>query len=114
MEGLRETLSHDLIDSGLSTRLVDLLNEKLLNRESFFAPLPQQPETIDGSPNEYALILLELFSRATLEQTFFDIHVDSSLSEADFVVMFQEIAAVAQKLQGSEATVVVFLDGTFL
>jgi len=38
--------------------------------------------------------------------------VHSSLSESDILHYFQEIQATSKKLKESQATVVVFLDGT--
>jgi von Willebrand factor type A domain len=44
-------------------------------------------------------------------KTFFEIKVDSSLSEKDFVNAFIEAQANANKLKGTSALVIVFLDG---
>jgi hypothetical protein len=68
-----------------------------------------------GDSNDDSLsadVMLESFFASTLEKTFFEINVDASMTEDDFICRFDEINAVASRLKGSEATIVVFLDGT--
>jgi len=53
---------------------------------------------------------LKWFSDSLLERTFFEINVHSTLTEADVLHYFKEIRMIANKLQESQASVVVFLD----
>jgi len=112
VERLRHTILGDADSSALATRILALLQEKMANRPAFFAaPANTRKAHPESQHVDLALDTLDFFSRSTLERTFFDINVDSSLTEADFVGMFQEIRATARKLQQCDSTIVVFLDG---
>lgn len=80
-------------------------------RLGIFRDMP--PEYAHGPEARTSAVadLLNWFCAGSLEQTFFDVNVDSSLSEHDFVEKFIPIREAAQKLRGSGAVVVVFLDG---
>jgi hypothetical protein len=107
-ERLRETISDNA--NGVALRAFNLIHEKASGRSPLFAALPSPNPGPDFVVQE-ALETLELFGCAGLEETFFEINVDSSLTENDFVRMFEEVRVTAKKLAGSDATVVVFLDG---
>jgi hypothetical protein len=107
-ERLRKTISDDANSSAL--RVFNLLHEKASGRSPLFAALPSLIPEPDSAIQE-ALETLKLFGCAGLEKTFFEINVDASLTEKDFVRMFEEVRVTAKKLAGSDATVVVFLDG---
>ena len=55
--------------------------------------------------------LVRWFAQSLLEQTFFEINVDSSLTESYFVDRFSHICSTASKVSALGASVVVFLDG---
>lgn len=105
---LREII---LDGDGGAGRVLTLLQEQLKRRPSWFLPAPGLDE--HASVSENALRTLTFFVSAVLETTFFEINVDSSLTEWDFNTKFDRIRAVADRLEGSDATVVVFLDGTY-
>ena len=91
--------------------MVDLIEEKTRSRSPFYSELSRH----DSDPDriaENAVGLLEPFSSATLVNTFFGINVDSSLKEHDFMDTFDKIRVTARRMAGSDATIVVFLDGT--
>ena len=110
VERLRRTILRDADSSALATRILALLQEKMANRPAFFAA-PANTRKAHVESKDLALDALDFFSQSALERTFFDINVDSSLTEADFVGMFQEVRATARKLQQCDSTIVVFLDG---
>lgn len=101
-ERLRQALL-DSADEDLSEALVTLLQQEIASRPAIFAECPSRSLS--------ALELLDFFNKSVLEQTFFDVNVDASLEEDDFVGMFHEIRQVAGRLADCDATVVVFLDG---
>lgn len=106
-ERLRQTLLDRADDIDFGQTMLQLLHNKMSSRPPIFA----EPTTKDTAS---AKALLDFFTQAVPEKTFFNIDVDSSLTEDDFVEFFIEIRAVAQRLQQCDATVVVFLDGTFI
>jgi hypothetical protein len=112
-ERLRHIISDEANGSELANRALELVRQKMRSRPAIFALHTDAQTAEKASSMEQALDTLDFFSRSVLERTFFDINVDSSLSEADFVRMFQEIRAVARKLHQSDATIIVFLDGKF-
>jgi hypothetical protein len=57
---------------------------------------------------------LRHFADASLEQMMFEINVDASQTEEYFVTKFENISRAARKVLEVNATVVVFLDGTYL
>ena len=92
-----------------------LIREECRKRSSIFKELPSSFSQ-KGAEGETETItqILEWFSDSVLERTFFEINVDSSLSEDDIIKYFVEIQATARKIQNSNAIVVVFLDGKLL
>jgi len=114
VERLQQTIMEDTDDgSGVLERVRILLHEKIANRPPIFAPQQNAVAADDQLVpiRQEVLGLLDFFSQSVLERTFFDINVDSSLTEDDFTSMFRDIRLVAQKLRQSDATIVVFLDG---
>lgn len=104
---LRAIILHD--GEAAAARITELLNEKLRVRPSIFASYEHRSNQWDSTA-QAALHILDFFVQSTLVKTFFNVNVDASLTEADFVDIFSRIRDVACKLQ--DATVVVFLDGT--
>jgi von Willebrand factor type A domain len=98
------------LDVRLAKRILDLTREMASGRSSVFVDLPPL-EGVDELA--HGRQRLEFFSNAVLEKTFFEINVDASFTEGDFIKIFKEVTAVAKKIVNSEATVVVFLDGKF-
>jgi hypothetical protein len=96
----------------LSERVSILIEEKANKRSPLFVKISLLVDINDNtvSPGQ---VLLQSFNDSVLENTFFEINIDSSMTEDDFVRFFDEINAVASRLSESEATIVVFLDGTF-
>jgi hypothetical protein len=107
---LRQTVSDDA--NSVALRALNLIQEKLAGRSTLFATLSIPIRGPEFAVQE-ALEMLEQFSCSVLEKTFFEINVDASLTEKDFVRMFEEVRVTAKKLAGSNATVVVFLDGKY-
>ena len=97
------------LDVLLAKRILVLICEMASERSPIFVDLPPLEE-MDMSANGRQY--LEFFSRSVLEKSFFEINVDASLTESDFIKFFEDVTAVAKKVKNSEATVVVFLDGT--
>jgi hypothetical protein len=110
LERLRQTISDDA--NSFALRAFNLIHEKAISRSPLFAALPSPIPGPDFAVQE-ALEALELFGCSILEKTFFEINVDASLTEKDFVRIFEEVRVTAKKLAGSDATVVVFLDGKY-
>jgi hypothetical protein len=108
LERLSQTVSDDA--NSVALRVLDLIQEQASGRSPIFATLTSPTRGPDFAVQE-ALETLELFGCSILEKTFFEINVDASLTEKDFVRMFEEVRVTAKKLAGSDATVVVFLDG---
>lgn len=111
LERLRDAVSFCHDKEAIATRLFGLLQEKTANRSEIFVMneklgMGQAEPTVEDT-----LEMLDFFSRSILEKVFYDVNVDSSLTEDDFIGMFEEIRCVARKLRQSDATVVVFLDG---
>jgi len=111
VEGLRQSLLGDADGSAMVIRTLELLQMKMTCRSAIFAPHVSRDKVREEFTVEDVIDALDFFSQSILERTFFDINVDSSLVEADFVSMFREIRGVARKLHRCDATVVVFLDG---
>ena len=97
-------------DVRLAKRILDLIYERASRRPSIFVDLPPLGEMHDSANGRQ---YLEFFQNSVLERSFFEINVDASLTESDFIKFFDEITAVAAKIMNSEAVVVVFLDGMF-
>ena len=66
-----------------------------------------------GAEGETVILsqMLKWFSDSVLEETFYEINVDSSLCEDDILEYFDHIQTTAKKVLNSNAVVVVFLDG---
>lgn len=94
----------------LYTLLMDAVNE----RSVIFQDVPSEFRLNgDNGDTEVVTNMLKWFSTSHLEKTFFEINIDSSLTEAYFVKEFQNIQETAKKVEESNAIVVVFLDGKF-
>jgi hypothetical protein len=114
MERLRLAITES--SEGFTLRVSELLRQQINARPVIFAELPKELSSVSSDSKtsmDQALSLLEFFGSSCPEKTFFEINVDSSLSEGDFLRQFCEVRATAKKLAGSEALVVVFLDGEF-
>lgn len=136
-----EGISHELIDSGyhipfgfdpqdrlaqalaeasdavignetdLAKNLHEAILRKCSRRPKMFQEVPLEYTEAGEARTTMVASLLNWFCSTVLERTFFDVNVDASLTEEDFVESFLPIKMAAQKLLGSEAVVVVFLDG---
>ena len=96
------------IDQELYTLLIDALHQ----RNAIFQQIPSKYLSNDVIGNsEKVTDMLKWFAASHLEKTFFEINIDSSLSEKYFLSEFEVIQKVAQKVESSGAIVVVFLDG---
>ena len=96
-------------ETQLSLRLNSLLIEHCSERSCLFAPVPSKYAT-DGNTS-VVRDFLDWFCCSELEPTFFEINVDSSYRQDDFVSTFKKIRAAARKLLASDCLLVVFLDG---
>lgn len=93
----------------LSGRVLSLIQQKLAIRSPLYAEIPIQNNSDSDSASCH--FLLESFFKSTVVNTFFEINVDASLTEDDFIRRFDDINAIASRLKGVHATIVVFLDG---
>jgi uncharacterized protein YegL len=105
-ERLRQTIQSN---NEVAKRVLEALDEKISRRSAVFVSVT--PGTEPAESTQLALKALEQFVSSALHKTFFEINVDASLTEKDFVDIFDEIRATAEVLRGTEATIVVFLDG---
>ena len=87
--------------------------EKCAGRSNVFQEVPLEFSSATESRSNGSRSFLRWFCNSALEPIFFDVNVDSSLTEQDFVASFIPIRKSAQRLLGTEALVVVFLDGEF-
>lgn len=108
-----ERFSQIIDDDASAQRLLDLLRERIESRSSVFVCEPES-EKGETSLIQTSLHLLEFFDSCFLEQTFFEVNVDASLTEDHFIQVFLDIRTAASRLKGSEATIVVFLDGMYV
>ncbi len=98
------------IDQELYTLLIEALQE----RNAIFQKMPSQYQSNDvGGDSEKVTDMLKWFAASHLEKTFFEINIDSSLSEKYFLSEFEVIRKAAQKVEASGGIVVVFLDGEY-
>jgi hypothetical protein len=98
-------------ETDFAKALHELLLQKCHNRPSIFQGVPVEYAESGEARTTVVSSMLNWFCSNMLECTFFDVNVDSSLTERDFLESFVPIKAAAQKLRGSEAMVVIFLDG---
>jgi hypothetical protein len=92
----------------------ELLRDKQRARASMFRSISTEfsLERDQESTTSNVRAFLTWFAKAELEQVFFEVNVDASLSERDVVDKFREVRAAAKKLSASTSgVVVVFLDG---
>ena len=111
LEGITSTLSSDSQDhaelfEGARKWIVD----RLASRPSIFAELPTDLQKPPSCPEELVAVLT-WFKEAHLEGMFFEMTMDSSLTEDDIMASFVEPRRVARKVRSSGALVVVFIDG---
>lgn len=99
-------------ETGADQLIFDLIHGKALGRSPFYADFPCD-RNLRESMVQAAQCALEFFTSSAPRKTFFEINVDSSLTERDFLDMFDEIRSAAAMLSGVDASVVVFLDGTY-
>lgn len=92
--------------------LFNLITDASNARSCTFQDIPPEFLAVPDISKNLVSQFLKWFSDSLLEQTFFEINVHSSLTEADVLHYFKEIRMIANKLQESQASVVVFLDGT--
>jgi hypothetical protein len=92
--------------------LYELLQNACNKRSCMFQKPPSKFSTCAKLSPEILSPYLAWFSESFIEPLFFEINVHSSLSESDILHYFQEIQATSKKIKESQATVVVFLDGT--
>jgi hypothetical protein len=98
------------VDADVADRALDLLRVKVVARPPWFAAFPSSSSDTD-SVSQIALKQVEFFGSSIVEKTFFEINVDASLTERDFIELFEEVRVTADKLAGSDTTIIVFLDG---
>lgn len=98
-------------ETDFAKALHGLLLHKCSHRSSVFQEVPLEYVEAEEARTTVVAATLNWFCSNMLERTFFDVNVDASLTEQDFLDSFVPIKATAQKLLGSEAMVVVFLDG---
>lgn len=91
--------------------VLEHLEEQIHSRSPIFAAPTEEDRSKPLSQVKRAFATLKFFESSKLEQLFFDVNVDSSLTEKDFVTIFRDISHTAQKVKGHGALVVVFLDG---
>ena len=97
----------------LGSNLFMLIKELCGERSSIFQKIPELYEKGNKGDTLIVSQLLEWFADSVLEKTFFEINVDSSLTQDNIVQEFEVIRATARKIFDSKAIVVVFLDGKF-
>jgi hypothetical protein len=97
-------------ETDIARDLCNAIRTKCGTRPALFQEVPREYTNDGEARTNVAKAFLSWFSNAALEPTFFDVNVDSSLNEQDFVECFVPIRRAAQKLLGSDAIVVVFLD----
>lgn len=87
------------------------LRAACVKRDSLFQGIPSRFD--DGCEGATLVVsaMLKWFSESILEETFFEINVDASISADDIVSYFESIQRTARKISDSDAIVVVFLDG---
>ena len=100
--------------SQFGNELFRQLLEACKSRSSIYSETPTDwlPDHFTGESR----ILLEMFDwfvSSTVEQTFFELNVDASLTEDKIVSFFTEVSRIARKVADSGALVVVFLDGKY-
>jgi len=105
--------SEDVIgnETDVARDLYKALLDKCTGRPSIFQDVPTEYIHAVEARTTVVTAFTRWFCSAALEPMFFDVNVDSSLTEQDFVDSFVAIRKAAQKLRGTEALVVVFLDG---
>ena len=121
----RQELNDFLADHGLSVNDVEsiqdgqvaddlrtMITERSAARSEVFADL-QNAELSTRIDKDLAL-LVKWFNAGHLESLFHPINMDSSLQEKDILEAFREPRRIARKLAGTDVSVIVFLDGTFL
>lgn len=108
---IKERLHRAIIDGadGVGQRIFQWIQAKAQDRSPLFASLPCV--SYDPEDSQEALDALEFFCSSVLEKTFYEINVDASLTENDFIRIFEEVRSTADRLVGSDATIFVFLDG---
>lgn len=94
----------------VSKVIFDCLKEACESREAFFSSLPEEFSGSSFQSKDDATRLLKWFSKSEIECTFFELDVDSSLTEKDIVSFFDKVRKVSQRLAHTEALIVVFLD----
>jgi von Willebrand factor type A domain len=97
-------------EEGAAAEVMELLKSKIQS-------LPSHASSVYLDRDEFTVSsvaeALRQFVNTSLEQMYFEINVDASLTEGDYIENFDEISRSARKVSGANATIVVFLDGTF-
>ena len=88
----------------LHQRLTSICSE----RSPIFQAIPVAFKEADTST---VIEFVKWVGESRLEATFFELNVHSSIQERDVIDFFDPIRALAQKLAGHSASVIVFLDG---
>jgi hypothetical protein len=101
-------------ESEVAGALHELLMTKQGSRPAIFQTIPDEFNRTSDSRTNNVREFLIWYAKSLLEPTFFEINVDSSLTQEDVVSKFSEIRTVARKLLSTDALVVVFLDGEFV
>jgi hypothetical protein len=91
-----------------STFLRSIILEKCDNRRAIFQDVPAR---FSDDNTETVLEFLRWFASSQVEPTFFEIHVDSSISEGLITEQFNQVRRSARKLKDEKATVICFFDG---
>jgi hypothetical protein len=98
-------------ETDLAKDLHQLILEKCADRSRVCRDVPIEYSSASEGRTVIVTKFLRWFGDPALEPLFFDVNMDSSLTEGDIVESFHPVRSVARKC--SEAVVVVFLDGEF-
>lgn len=105
------TLLTERTDEILHRTVRDFVKERVSERSVMFESCPYGSAVSSSVEEDDVIAFVRWFARASLKRTFFEINVDSSLSEVFFVDRFAEICATASEVASVGASVIVFLDG---
>jgi hypothetical protein len=113
LEALKNELDKTLSsETELGHALYVLMKDSCNKRGSIFEEIPPSFDE-KGAKGDTIVVaqMLKWFSSSVLEKTFYEINVDSSLTEDNLIQYFDRIQVMAKKMLTSKALVVVFLDG---
>ena len=97
----------------VGSRVQELLLQSCERRSSIFQKVPDKFKSNLSGETNAVLDMLNWFVQCDQEETFFELNIDASLTEAHIKYFFYEVSKTAQRLAQSKALIVVFLDGKF-